>query len=107
VTLQTVTAFATDSIGGEFVSDPPPFQSPRAQPLDREMTAEEREKGTKRREKKAERDANQVARGAQEGNIAEEDEDRELPFIIPGYAGKNKGIFQVLDIYLFVRSVFN
>ena len=63
--------------------DPPPFQDPTALAFDRPMTPEEKAKEVTRRAKKKQ----QVQEG--EFPIVEPD------FVVPGYIGKNKGIFQV------------
>jgi hypothetical protein len=73
---------------------PPPFQSPEWSPDDREMTVEEKIHKLKAIEK-----AKNIKRLAAERNglcVDANEEDVQQSFIVPGYIGANKGIYQIL-----------
>ena len=65
--------------------DPPPFQDPTALAFDRPMTVIEKGKEVARSAKKKQQQE-------QEGEVVPT---VEPDFVVPGYIGKNKGIFQV------------
>ena len=71
--------------------DSPPHLDPGTLPHDRPMTEAEKAKEIIRRKKKS--DAKQRT---DESAAPADDADSDTSFIIPGYIGKNKGIFQVL-----------
>lgn len=69
--------------------DPPPFLDPDANVHDRVMNAVEKAKEVSRRKNR------KVVRDVAIEEVAEEEKENEQTFIVPGYVGKNKGIFQV------------
>lgn len=70
--------------------DPPPFNDKKALPFDRPMTEEETVKEKLKRSKKS----HNIPVQSNAGEELQEDI-HEAPFVVQGYVGKNKGIFQV------------
>ena len=65
--------------------DPPPFNDMKALPFDRPMTEAEVVKEQRKRSNKSRINNDEETK----------DESADAPFVVPGYVGKNKGIFQV------------
>lgn len=71
---------------------PPPFTDPNTPKFDREMTADEKIQVLE----KARRSKAQKLKKARNAMTAEEIPDVQPSFVVQGYVGKNKGIFQIL-----------
>lgn len=70
------------------------------------MTEEEKTKEIEKRRKKKEKDALKNASSSSTASVEEgKQDDIELPFVIEGYVGKSKGVYQVADYFCIIPCV--